>query len=34
VYDFRQGIEQAAESGRQLGLKEIVFLVFVELKEE
>jgi hypothetical protein len=34
MYDFRRGIEQAAEYGRQLGLKEIVFLVFVELKEE
>lgn len=34
MYDYRQGIEQAADYGRQLGLKEIVLLVFVELKEE
>ncbi len=34
MYTFRRGIDQAAEYGRQLGLKEIVFLVFVELEEE
>lgn len=34
MYDYREGIEQAAKYGRQTGLKEIVFLVFVELKEE
>jgi hypothetical protein len=34
MYDYRQGIEQAADYGKQLGLKEIVLLVFVELKEE
>ena len=31
---FRKGIDQAAEYGRQLGLEEIVYLVFVELNEE
>jgi len=34
MYDYREGIEQAAQYGRELGLKEIVYLVFVELKEE
>jgi len=34
MYDYRRGIEQAADYGKQLGLKEIVLLVFVELKEE
>jgi len=34
MYDYWKGIEQAAEYGRQMGLKEILFLVFVELKEE
>jgi hypothetical protein len=34
MYDYRQGIDRAADYGRQLGLKEIVLLVFVELKEE
>ncbi|MCI0471376.1 MAG: AAA-like domain-containing protein [Candidatus Aminicenantes bacterium] len=34
MYRFERGIEQAAEYGRQLGLKEIVFLVFVELSQE
>lgn len=34
MYDYRRGIEQAAGYGKQLGLKEIVLLVFVELKEE
>jgi hypothetical protein len=34
IYDYRRGIEQAADYGKQLGLKEIVLLVFVELKEE
>ncbi|MCP4156594.1 MAG: AAA family ATPase [bacterium] len=34
MYDYRQGIEQAARYGIQLGLEEIVLLVFVELKEE
>jgi len=29
--DFRQGIEQAAEYGRKIGLKEIFFVIFVEL---
>jgi hypothetical protein len=34
MYTFEKGIEQAAEYGRRMGLKEIVFLVFVELSEE
>ena len=34
MYTFEKGIGQAAAYGRQLGLKEIVFLVFVELSEE
>jgi hypothetical protein len=34
MYTFERGIDQAAEYGRQLGLKEIVFLVFVELTQE
>ncbi len=34
IYDYRRGIEQAEDYCRQLGLKEIVLLVFVELKEE
>ncbi|HLP46550.1 MAG TPA: hypothetical protein VK469_11405, partial [Candidatus Kapabacteria bacterium] len=29
--DFHRGIEQAADYGRQTGLKEISFVVFVEL---
>jgi hypothetical protein len=34
IYTFERGIDQAAEYGRQMGLKEIVFLVFVELSQE
>lgn len=34
MYDYRRGIERAAEYARQLDLKEIVLLVFVELKED
>lgn len=34
MYTFEKGIEQAAEYGKQLGLTEIVFLVFVELTIE
>ncbi len=34
MYDFRKGIEQVEAYGRKLGLKEIVYLVFVELMEE
>ena len=34
MYDYRKGIEQAREYGEKMGLKEIVLLVFVELKEE
>jgi hypothetical protein len=34
MYTFERGIDQAAEYGRQLGLKEIALLVFVELSEE
>jgi hypothetical protein len=34
MYDYRKGIDQAAEYGRRLGLKEIVLLIFVELSEE
>jgi len=34
MYTYGKGIEQAAVYGRQLGLKEIVFLVFVELSQE
>ncbi|MCP4149268.1 MAG: AAA family ATPase [bacterium] len=33
MYDYRRGIEQAAEYGVQLKVKEVVLLVFVELKE-
>jgi hypothetical protein len=32
--DFRKGIGQASDYGRQLGLKEIAFLVFIELSAE
>ncbi|MCX6579502.1 MAG: AAA-like domain-containing protein [Candidatus Aminicenantes bacterium] len=31
MYAHEKGVEQAAEYGRQLGLKEIAFLVFIEL---
>jgi len=31
---FKKGIDQAAAYGRQLGLKEVVFLAFVELSQE
>jgi hypothetical protein len=34
MYDYSQGIGQAAVYCRRLGLEEIVLLVFVELKEE
>lgn len=34
MYRFEKGIEQAAQYGKQLGLKEIAYLVFVELGEE
>jgi hypothetical protein len=34
MYDYHRGIERAVDYGKQLGLKEIVLLVFVELKEE
>ncbi len=34
MYDYQKGIQQAEGYARQLGLKEIVLLVFVELKEE
>jgi hypothetical protein len=34
MYTYEKGIGQAAEYGGQLGLKEIVFLVFVELSQE
>jgi nitrogen regulatory protein PII-like uncharacterized protein len=34
MYTFEKGIDQAAEYGRQMGLKEIFFLVFVELTPE
>ena len=34
IYDFREGIEQAAVYGQKLGLKEIVYVVFAELKAE
>jgi hypothetical protein len=34
IYTFEKGIDQAAGYGRQMGLKEIFFLVFVELTEE
>ena len=33
MYRHEKGIEQAAEYGRQMGLKEVAFLVFVELSE-
>ena len=34
MYTFEKGIEQAAEYGKQLGLNEISYLVFVELSDE
>jgi len=34
MYTFEKSIDQAAEYGRQLGLKEIFLLVFVELSED
>ena len=34
IYTFEKGIEKAAEYGRQIGHKEVFFLVFVELTEE
>ncbi|NIM15593.1 MAG: hypothetical protein GTO45_26750 [Candidatus Aminicenantes bacterium] len=34
MYTHGKAVQQAAEYGRQLGLKEIVLLVFVELNEE
>jgi hypothetical protein len=34
MYEYRKGIDQAADYGRKLGLNEIVFLVFLELNEE
>ncbi len=34
MYEYRRGIRQAELYGKQLGLKEIVLLFFVELKEE
>jgi len=34
IYDFHEGIEQEAGYGRELGLKEIVYVVFAELKAE
>jgi hypothetical protein len=34
MYTFEKGIDQAAAYARQMGLKEIVFLVFVELTPE
>jgi len=34
MYAHEKGIEQAAEYGRRMGLKEVAFLVFVELSEE
>ncbi|MGE5340080.1 MAG: AAA family ATPase [Candidatus Omnitrophota bacterium] len=34
IYTFEKGIEQAASYGRQLGLTEITYLVFVELSED
>lgn len=33
-YVYEEGIDRAAEYGKQLGLKEIFYLVFVEIKEE
>jgi hypothetical protein len=33
-YGYRRGIEQAADYGKKLGLKEVVLLVFVELTEK
>ncbi|MCU0285674.1 MAG: AAA-like domain-containing protein [Acidobacteria bacterium] len=32
IYDFREGIDQAAQYGQKLGLPEIAYVVFVELK--
>lgn len=34
MYTFERGIGQAAEYGQQLGLTEVVFLVFIELSQE
>jgi hypothetical protein len=34
MYTFERGIDQAAEYGHRMGLKEIALLVFVELSEE
>jgi hypothetical protein len=34
MYAYEKAIDQAAEYGRRMGLKEIVLLVFVELSEE
>lgn len=34
MYTYEKGIDQSAEYGGQLGLKENVFLVFVELSHE
>ena len=34
IYDYRQGIEQAAAYGQKLGLPEIAYIVFVELKAD
>jgi hypothetical protein len=34
MYDYRRGIDQAADYGKQLNLEEIVLLVFVELQED
>lgn len=34
IYNFREGIDQAAEYGQKLGLPEIAYVVFAELKVE
>jgi hypothetical protein len=34
LYTFEKGIGQAADYGRRMGLKEVAFLVFVELSED
>lgn len=34
MYKYEKGIEQAAEYGRQMGLQEVAFLVFVEVTPE
>ncbi|MCU0288896.1 MAG: hypothetical protein MUF15_21190, partial [Acidobacteria bacterium] len=34
IYDFREGIDQAAQYGQKLRLTEIAYVVFVELKAE